>query len=126
MRCRERGCSTACSRPLHGSFMKKPTLSPWLQAVDRAVRAIPRGQTASYARVALMSGKPGAARAVVQALHRLEGLPWWRVLRSDGTLAPPVAIEQAWRLAKEGVKLTRSASRIRVAKTASPRGRGEG
>jgi methylated-DNA-protein-cysteine methyltransferase-like protein len=96
--------------------MKKPKLSPWLQAVERAVRAIPRGQTASYARVALMSGKPGAARAVVQALHRLEGLPWWRVLRSDGTLAAPVAIEQARRLAKEGVKLTRSATRIRVAK----------
>ena len=96
--------------------MKKPTLSPWLQAVDRAVRAIPRGQTASYARVALMSGKPGAARAVVQALHRLEGIAWWRVLRSDGTLAPPVAIEQARRLAKEGVKLVRTPSRIRVAK----------
>lgn len=82
--------------------------SPWLKAVDRAVRAIPRGQTASYARVALMAGKPGAARAVVQALHRLKGIPWWRVLRSDGKLAPQVAGEQARRLTKEGVKLRRS------------------
>ena len=78
--------------------------SPWLQAVERAVRSIPRGKTASYARVALMAGKPGAARAVVQALHRLEGIPWWRVIRSDGTLAPAVAIEQRRRLAREGVK----------------------
>ncbi|MDP1828148.1 MAG: MGMT family protein [Archangium sp.] len=87
-------------------------LTPWLTAVERAVRSIPRGQTASYARVALMAGKPGAARAVVQALHRLEGIPWWRVLRSDGTLAPQVAAEQARRLAKEGVKLGRSGSRV--------------
>ena len=116
MRCRARGCSTARSRHLHGSFMKKTTLSPWLQAVDRAVRAIPRGQTASYARVALMSGKPGAARAVVQALHRLEGIPWWRVLRSDGTLAPAVAVEQARRLKKEGVQLCRSAAHIRLSR----------
>ena len=106
--------------------MKKPPISPWLQAVERAVRAIPRGQTASYARVALMSGKPGAARAVVQALHRLEGIPWWRVLRSDGTLAPQVANEQARRLAKEGVKLTRTTTRIRVLPPSPRGGEGEG
>ena len=79
------------------------TRTPWLKAVRRAVRAIPKGQTASYARVALMAGRPGAARAVVQALHRLEGLPWWRVVRSDGTLAPQVAVEQRRHLAEEGV-----------------------
>ena len=91
------------------------TLSPWLTAVDRAVRGIPKGQTASYARVALMSGKPGAARAVVQALHKLKGIAWWRVLRSDGSLAPQVAAAQARQLAKEGVKLVRLKSgRVRV------------
>lgn len=103
--------------------MNKTTLTPWLQAVDRAVRAIPRGQTASYARVALMSGKPGAARAVVQALHRLEGIPWWRVLRSDGTLAPQVALEQGRRLAQEGVAISRAGGRSRLGaapKTNSP------
>ena len=94
--------------------MKKKTLTPWLQAVERAVRAIPKGQTASYARVALMSGKPGAARAVVQALHRLEGIPWWRVLRSDGTLAPQVAIEQARKLTREGVSLSPVGERVGV------------
>ena len=78
--------------------------SPWLQAVERAVRSIPKGKTASYAMVAMMSGKPGAARAVVQALHKLDGLPWWRVIRSDRTLATPVALEQRRRLEREGVK----------------------
>ena len=70
-----------------------------------------------------MAGKPGAARAVVQALHRLEGIPWWRVIRSNGTLAPQVASEQAKRLAKEGVRLGRRNV------SPSPRGgegRGEG
>ena len=116
MRCLFARGSTAGSRHLHGSFMKKKTtLSPWLTAVERAVRSIPKGQTASYARVALMSGKPGAARAVVQALHKLEGIAWWRVLRSDGSLAPQVAAEQARHLAQEGVKLVRSkGGRVRV------------
>jgi methylated-DNA-protein-cysteine methyltransferase-like protein len=108
---------TATSRLLHGFLTaasaagsrsmppRKPTRSPWLTAVAGAVRAIPRGQTASYARVALMAGKPGAARAVVRALHALEDVPWWRVVRSDGTLAEPVAREQARRLRAEGVRV---------------------
>lgn len=87
--------------------MKKPKSekTPWLRAVARAVNAIPKGQTASYARVALMAGKPGAARAVVRALHALDDLPWWRVIRSDGTVAPQVAVEQRKRLKAEGVTL---------------------
>ncbi len=73
--------------------------------VARVVRAIPRGQTFSYARVALFANKPGAARAVVRALRSAKGLPWWRVIRSDGTLAPQVSVEQARRLRAEGVEV---------------------
>ena len=40
------------------------------EAVERVVRAIPKGKTLSYAQVALYAGKPGAARAVVQAPQR--------------------------------------------------------
>jgi|APLak6261679142_1056127.scaffolds.fasta_scaffold00064_53 methylated-DNA-protein-cysteine methyltransferase-like protein len=93
-------------------------MTPWLQAVERAVKSIPRGETASYARVALMAGKPGAARAVVRALHSLEGIPWWRVVRSDGTLAPAVKAEQAKKLAAEGVTLPRAGPRKK--RTRSP------
>ena len=78
-------------------------MTPWLQAVRRAVKAIPRGQTASYARVAMMAGKPGAARAVVRALHALDDIPWWRVIRSDGTIAPQIAGKQRAKLVAEGV-----------------------
>lgn len=78
-------------------------LTVWLEAVRRAVKAIPRGETASYARVAMMAGKPGAARAVVRALHALKGVPWWRVIRSDGTIAPQIAGKQRPKLVAEGV-----------------------
>lgn len=84
----------------------KPVLTPWLERVARAVRAIPRGETASYAQVALLAGKPGAARAVVRALHALEGVPWWRVVKSDGTVAKEMAAEQLPRLEREGVALS--------------------
>lgn len=80
-------------------------MTPWVQAVARAVKSIPRGKTASYAQVALLAGKPGAARAVVRALWEAKGIPWWRVIRSDGTVAPPVAAEQTKHLAREGVRL---------------------
>jgi methylated-DNA-protein-cysteine methyltransferase-like protein len=84
-------------------FLHEIGMTSWLEAVGRAVKSIPRGKTASYAQVALMAGKPGAARAVVRALHALDEVPWWRVIRSDGTLAEPVAAKQAARLRREGV-----------------------
>src|SRR5437660_1071982 len=60
--------------------------------------------TLSYGEVALRAGKPGGARAVVAALHRLDDIPWWRVARHDGTLAPQVARQQAALLRQEGWK----------------------
>jgi methylated-DNA-protein-cysteine methyltransferase related protein len=79
-------------------------MTPFLRAVRRVVRGIPRGTTLSYGEVALRAGKPRAARAVVSALHRLDDVPWWRVARHDGTLAPQVAREQATLLRQEGWK----------------------
>jgi methylated-DNA-protein-cysteine methyltransferase-like protein len=85
--------------------MKKKTLTEFEERVARAVRAIPRGETASYSKVALMAGKPGAARAVVRALHAVEDLPWWRVTKAGGVLAKEVAAEQARALKREGVEV---------------------
>ena len=42
-------------------------MSEFTEAVRRVVRSIPRGKTLGYGQVALLAGKPGAARAVVQA-----------------------------------------------------------
>lgn len=79
--------------------------SEWQLAVARAVKAIPKGQTAGYALVALLAGKPGASRAVVRALHDLDDVPWWRVIKSDGTVAKEMLAKQAPKLKREGVAL---------------------
>ena len=93
----------------HGSFVK---------AVEKVVRAIPRGRTLSYSEVALRAGKPRGARAVVRALHVLDDVPWWRVIRADGTLAREVAHEQSQLLAAEGTR--RRTAGVRGAGAAGP------
>jgi len=80
-------------------------LTPFERDVADLVRSIPRGKTMSYGDVALWLGKPGGARAVVRALYKSEGLPWWRVIRSDSTLAPEVAAEQGRRLRSDGLTI---------------------
>jgi methylated-DNA-[protein]-cysteine S-methyltransferase len=61
----------------------------WDRLVLEAVRAIPRGQVASYGEVARRIGRPGAARAVGGAVGRNPvGLlvPCHRVIAGDGSL----------------------------------------
>jgi methylated-DNA-protein-cysteine methyltransferase-like protein len=90
----------------------------FVQAVRRVVRAIPRGRTLSYSEVALRAGKSRGARAVVRALHVLDDVPWWRVIRADGTLAKEVAHEQAQLLLAEGTQrpTAKSPRRTRAAR----------
>src|SRR5436853_2916115 len=76
----------------------------FVKSVEKIVRSIPRGRTLSYSEVALRAGKPRGARAVVRALHVLDDVPWWRVIRADGTLAREVAHEQSQLLAAEGAR----------------------
>jgi methylated-DNA-protein-cysteine methyltransferase related protein len=86
-------------------------------AVMKAVRAIPRGEVRSYSQVALYAGRPGAARGVGHELKGLQhprSVPWWRVIRSDGTLAPAVGHEQARRLRAEGVEVQQRGEVFRV------------
>jgi alkylated DNA nucleotide flippase Atl1 len=118
-----------------GSALAPPRpISPFERAVARVVRRIPPGTTLGYGEVALRSGKRGAARLVVRALHRLEGLPWWRVARKDGTLAPMVAFEQEQLLRAEGWRGPRGAAgpeqkrggETRAARSQAGRARGRG
>jgi methylated-DNA-protein-cysteine methyltransferase-like protein len=56
------------------------------------VRQIPRGKVATYGEVATESGFPGQARLVGYALHALPphaGVPWQRVLNSQGRISFP-------------------------------------
>jgi methylated-DNA-protein-cysteine methyltransferase-like protein len=74
--------------------------------VARVVRAIPRGAVLSYSRVAVLAGLPGRARLIGRLLRgKGVGLPWWRVVRADRTLAEPVAERQRRKLVAEGVRM---------------------
>jgi len=79
--------------------------SSFVELVGSVVRAIPRGTTLSYAGVALRANRPGGARSVVRALRELEGVPWWRVIKSDGTVAREMVLVQVPRLRREGVEV---------------------
>jgi methylated-DNA-protein-cysteine methyltransferase related protein len=63
-----------------------------------AVRAIPEGFVRTYGDVS-----PGAPRMAGRALRNASGddVPWWRVVRADGSLA--VGEAQRVRLEAEGV-----------------------
>ena len=76
-----------------------------------AIRAIPAGEVAGYGEVARRAGLPGRARMVARLLSEGSepGLPWHRVLRSDGRIAFPAGseghAEQSTRLRGEGVEV---------------------
>ncbi len=58
--------------------------------IIQAIKAIPKGKVSSYRDVALAAGLPNGARQVVRVLHSLSekyDLPWYRVIRSNGSIA---------------------------------------
>jgi alkylated DNA nucleotide flippase Atl1 len=74
--------------------------------VRHVLKTIPRGIVMTYGEVAEESGHPGASRAVGNFLAHSSGrFPWWRVVTSNGRLAPGNEFEHAKRLKAEGVKL---------------------
>ncbi|MBZ9612668.1 MGMT family protein [Rheinheimera maricola] len=78
----------------------------------QTVLQIPSGKVASYGQIADLAGLPGRARLVGKALGYAPeelAVPWYRVLRSDRSLAftpgSASAEEQRHRLLSEGVLL---------------------
>ena len=77
-----------------------------------AVRAIPKGETRTYAEVAQAAGKPpGCSRMVGKALRTLDiqrtKVPWWRVVTADGAMhaaGPHLAPIQLQHLRNEGAR----------------------
>lgn len=89
-----------------------------------AIRAIPRGQVAGYGEVAHRAGLPGRARLAARVVSENEdpGLPWHRVLRSDGRIAFPEGStqfrEQSQRLRAEGVMVVKGrVQKLKAART---------
>ena len=80
-------------------------------AIWKVVSSISRGRVMGYGEVARSAGYPRHARMVSKAMSRSpEALPWYRVVRSDRTLAFELASDayekQRRLLEEEGVKFT--------------------
>jgi methylated-DNA-protein-cysteine methyltransferase related protein len=69
-----------------------------VERVVAAIRAIPEGFVRTYGDVS--PGAPRFAGHVLRTVHAPD-LPWWRVVRADGSLA--AGAEQRRRLKAEGV-----------------------
>ncbi len=66
--------------------------------------ALVEGEVVSYGDVAEDAGHPGRWRAVGRLLATTDvDVPWWRVVRSDGTIATEPPATQAALLRAEGV-----------------------
>ena len=79
-------------------------MTPLQQRFRDVVAGLAEGEVVSYGEVARRAGQRGAARAVGGFLaEHGAGLPWWRVVRADGTLADHKVREQSRRLRAEGV-----------------------
>jgi len=78
------------------------------ELIRAAVRALQPGEVVSYREIARRAGNPGAARAVGAFLaEHGDGVPWWRVVHSDGSLSAPNKRDQRRRLVAEGVEVER-------------------
>jgi methylated-DNA-protein-cysteine methyltransferase-like protein len=71
-------------------------LPPGWTPYYRIVRRIPRGRVATYGAIALLAGRPRAARQVGYALAALRGtrhaVPWQRVLGGRGRVMAGISI----------------------------------
>ena len=75
------------------------------------VRSIPSGRVLTYGDVAALAETEASARDVGQVLLRQgegEGIPWWRVLRADGTPPPHLLDRQLALLRDEGTPIAPS------------------
>lgn len=81
-------------------------MSPLQERFRTVIADLAVGEVVSYGEVARRAGRRGAGRAVGAFLAQHGGdLPWWRVVRADGTLADHKVREQSRRLRAEGVEV---------------------
>lgn len=81
-------------------------MSTFFKEIYHIVAQIPWGKVVSYGQIARALGAPRSARVVGWAMRGCpEGLPWHRVIKSDGSLSSGV-IQDLCRdlLAGEGIK----------------------
>jgi alkylated DNA nucleotide flippase Atl1 len=83
--------------------------------VLEVVRRIPPGRVLTYGDVAALAEGDATARDVGQVLLRHgegEDVPWWRVLRADGTPPPHLLERQLALLRAEGTPIAPSGAAV--------------
>lgn len=83
-------------------------MTPFQRSIQEVLERLQTGEVVTYGEVAAQAGYPGAARAVGNFLRNSSGLPWWRVVTSDGRLVPGSEREHERRLRAEGVSVKES------------------
>jgi len=95
----------------------------YVEAVLSLVELVPRGRVTTYGAIADAVGHQGP-RSVGRVMSTYGGsVPWWRVVRSDGSLPPSHDEEARLHYLEEGTPF-RSTGRIDMARAAwwpSPR-----
>jgi methylated-DNA-protein-cysteine methyltransferase related protein len=82
-------------------------VTPLEQRIAEVVAGLQVGEVVSYSEVARRAGNRRWARVVGAFLaEHGDGLPWWRVVRADGSLVAPSRAEQARRLRAEHVEVS--------------------
>jgi alkylated DNA nucleotide flippase Atl1 len=90
--------------------------TPYDERVLDLVATLPAGRALSYGDVAAALGE-GGPRQVGRTLGRFgSGVPWWRVVRADGSAAPGIDVEARRHWAAEAMPLTRDGRRIDLAR----------
>jgi methylated-DNA-protein-cysteine methyltransferase-like protein len=92
--------------------MMNESISDFTRDTLRIIRSIPRGRVLTYGLIARWAGAPRASRQVSRTLHAMTekyGLPWHRVINSQGTISLP-SLEgkehQKYLLEQEGVRVS--------------------
>ncbi|MFA6575671.1 MAG: MGMT family protein [Nocardioides sp.] len=81
----------------------------YVERVLQVVERVPRGRVTTYGAIADAVG--GGPRQVGSVMSRHGGpVPWWRVVRADGSLPPSHEDEARQRYLEEGTPLRRSGS----------------
>ena len=78
-------------------------MTPFERSIREVLERLEPGEVVTYGEIAAQAGFPGAARAVGNLLRGSSGLPWWRVVTSDGRLGPGSEREHERRLGNEGI-----------------------
>lgn len=101
-------------RPARASLGRVRADDDYIEAVLSLVEAVPRGRVTTYGAIAAVVGS--GPRLVGNVLaHHGGPVPWWRVVRADGSLPPSHHDEARARYLDEGTPLRRSGTSVDLA-----------